>query len=305
MACLNGEQYIRAAVESVLTQTFADLELIVVDNGSTDSTQGILHSISDNRLSVHHLPLKGVSLARNLGLKHAVGSLVAFLDCDDTWSSNFLERMCAELDAHSDAVLAYCGWQNIGLPGPRGEPFVPPDYENQDKLVALLEGCRWPIHGCLTKRHAIIAAGNFNTQLTIGEDYLLWMEVSAMGPIIRVPEVLAQYHHHGGVQATRNRALFILDTLRAKQIFLERHPEIVIQLGRDKVELLTWGQMIQQANELHWRGDLVNARQVFRTVLKSGRGSLSAKMRMLPSLLPLGIHRAILAVKERLSTREP
>jgi len=302
MPCLNGEQYIRTAIDSVLTQTFTDFELIVVDNGSTDSTHEILNSITDERLKVFHLPVMGVSLARNLGLKHAVGSLIAFLDCDDTWSSDFLEKMCARLEANSNAVLAYCGWQNVGLAGPRGEPFIPPDYETPDKLAALLEGCRWPIHGCVTRRRAITAAGNFNTQLTIGEDYLLWMEVSAMGPIIRVPEVLAKYLHHGGDQATRNRALFVLDTLRAKQIFLERHPEVVTRLGSDKIEMLTWGKLIQQGNELHWRGDLENARPVFRKALKAGRGSFPAILRMLPSLLPLRVHRAILAAKEKLST---
>ena len=300
MPCLNGEQNIQTAIDSVLTQTFDDFELIVVDNGSTDRTPEILSAVNDSRLRVLTLPERGVSRARNLGLRKARGAFIAFLDSDDTWSAEFLEKMYTALASDAKAALAYCGWQNLGLPGPRGEPFVPPDYETPDKAAALLEGCRWPIHACLTRYAAITQAGGFNPRLTIGEDYLLWMEVSVIGSIIRVPEVLARYHHHDGVQATHNQALAALDTFRAKQLFLRRHPEIAKQLGPDRIESLTWDKLIHEGNALHWQGNLENARPVFRKALLAGHGSLSAKLRMLPSLLPLSVHRAILAAKERL-----
>jgi glycosyltransferase involved in cell wall biosynthesis len=301
MPCLNGERHIKATIDSVLAQTFDDFELIVVDNGSTDRTPEILGSVNDPRLRVLTLQERGVSRARNLGLREARGAFIAFLDSEDTWNATFLGKMHTALASNSKAALAYCGWQNLGLPGPRGEPFVPPDYENPDKAAALLEGCRWPIHACLTRHAAIIEAGGFNTQLTIAEDYLLWMEVSVTSPIIRVPEVLAQYHHHDGVQATHNMALAVLDTLRAKQMFLHQHPKIAEQIGVSKIESLTWDKLIQQGNALHWQGDIENARPIFRKALLSGHGSLSAKLRMLPSLLPLSVHRAIIAAKERLN----
>lgn len=301
MPCLNGERHIQAAIDSVLAQTFDDFELIVVDNGSTDGTPEILSSVNDPRLRVFSLPERGVSRARNLGLREARGAFIAFLDSDDTWNAEFLEKMYTALATNSQAVLAYCGWQNLGLSGGRGEPFVPPDYESPDKAAALLEGCRWPIHACLTRHAAIMEAGGFNTHLTIAEDYLLWMDVSATGTIIRVHEVLARYHHHDGVQATHNQALAALDTFRAKQLFLHRHPEIEKQLGPDKIESLTWGKLIQQGNALHWQGDLENARPVFRKALLAGHGSASTRLRMLPSLLPLWLHRAIFTTKERLN----
>lgn len=299
MPCLNGEHHIQAAIDSVFAQTFSDFELIVVDNGSTDSTPEILKAINDPRLRLLRQAERGVSRARNMGLQEARGAFIAFLDSDDTWSAKFLEKMYTALAANPYAVLAYCGWQNLGLPGPRGEPFIPPDYENSDKAAALLGGCLWPIHACLTRHTAITEAGGFNAQLTIAEDYLLWMEVSVIGSIIRVPEVLAQYHHHNGEQATHNKSLTVLDTLRAKQMFLHRHPKISEQIGPDRIESLTWDDLIQNGNVLHWQGDLENARPVFRKALLAGHGSLSAKLRMLPSLLPLWLHRAILVAKEK------
>ena len=301
MPCLNGERHIQVAIDSALTQTFDDFELIVVDNGSTDRTPEILRSVNDPRLKVFTFSERGVSRARNLGLREARGAFITFLDSDDTWSAEFLEKMHATLATNPQAVLAYCGWQNLGLPGPRGKPFVPPDYENSDKAASLLGGCRWPIHACLTRHTAIVEAGGFNTQLTIAEDYLLWMKVSALGSIIRVPEVLAQYHHHDGEQATHNRALAVLDTLKAKQIFLHQHPKIAEQIGLDRIESLTWDNLIQEGNALHWQGDLQNVRPIFRKALLAGHGSLADKLRMLPSLLPLKVHRAIVAAKERLN----
>ena len=300
MPCLNGERHIQMAIDSVLAQTFDDFELIVVDNGSTDRTLEILRSVNDPRLRVFTLPERGVSRARNLGLHEARGTFIAFLDSDDTWSAGFLEKMHTALAADSKAALAYCGWQNLGLPGSRGEPFIPPDYETPDKAAALLGGCRWPIHSCLTRHAAIMKAGGFNTGLIIAEDYLLWMDVSVTGTIICVPEVLTQYHHHGGVQATHNRALAVLDTFRAKQLFLHRHPRVVEQIGPERIESLTWDKLIEQGNALHWQGDLENARPVFRKALLAGHGSAAAKLRMLPSLLPLWLHRAIFTTKERL-----
>jgi hypothetical protein len=127
------------------------------------------------------------------------------------------------------------------------------------------------------------------------------MEVSVTSPIIRVPEVLAQYHHHDGVQATHNLALAVLDTLKAKQMFLHQHPKIAEQIGADRIKSLTWDKLILQGNTLHWQGDIENARPILRKALLTGHGSLSAKLRMLPSLLPLSVHRAILMAKKKLN----
>jgi glycosyltransferase involved in cell wall biosynthesis len=301
MPCLNGARFIRRSIESVLAQTLGNFELLIIDNGSTDNTLDVVSEFTDFRIRVLHQPLRGVSLARNLGLKFANSPLIAFLDSDDTWRSDFLERMTSALREDPNAVLAYCGWQNEGLVGARGLPFVPPDYEVPEKMALLLEGCRWPIHGCLTRHNAIKKAGGFNTHLVIGEDYLLWLEVSAQGLLVHVPEVMAQYHHHGNLQATQNRSRAVLDTYRAKRIFLNNHPEIIASVGEDNIANLTWGKMIEEGNALHWKGDIESCRPVFRKLLLSGKGTAAQKLRMLPSLLPLSLHKSIISLKTKFS----
>lgn len=301
MPCLNSSEHIQTAIMSVLAQTMKDFELIVVDNGSTDRTPDIVESTDDSRIRLLHQPTLGVSRARNMGLEAARSPLIAFLDSDDTWHPDFLRRMSDELARHPGAALAYCGWQNVGLPGPRNDPFIPPDYETGSKAINLLEGCRWPIHACLTYRELITRAGGFDTTLRVGEDYLLWMEISALGRIVRVPEVLARYYHHDGVQATKDRARASIDTFRAKKIFLERHPEIANEDKADEIVRRTWGTLIRDANALYWSGDLDGARTIFRKVLFSGHGTLNDKLRMLPSILPRWMHEAIFRARESLT----
>lgn len=297
MPCLNSAQHIGRSVASVLAQTLNDFELLVVDNGSTDATLDIVTAFVDPRIRVLRQPERGVSRARNLGLQAARAPQIAFLDSDDTWSVDCLEKLSAALASHPGAVLAYSGWQNVGVAGTRGEPFVPPDYETPDKVAVLLGGCRWPIHACLTDASAIRTAGGFDTRLVVAEDYLLWLEVATRGPIVRVAEVLAQYQHHGGVQATKNQARAVLDTLRAKQIFLGRHPEVAAAVGRERIRALTWGRLIHEGNALYWRGNVEAARPIFRKALFAGEGSWADRARMLPSLLPLSVHRRLVRAR--------
>lgn len=299
MPCLNGAKHVLASVRSVLEQTMSDLELIFVDNGSTDDTLRLVNDLDDPRVNVFLQPVRGVSRARNLGIQVAKSPLLAFLDSDDTWESDFLMKLCGALDRESDAVLAYCGWQNLGVQGPRGQPFVPPDYETPTKTETMLGGCRWPIHACVVRTEVVRECGGFDTSLVIGEDYLLWMEACARGRIKRVPEVLAYYHHHDGVQATRNLELGLMDPFRAKLMFLERYPSCADALGAAKIESLTWGNLLKSANALYWSGEIEAVRVAFRRILLSGRGSWRDRARMLPSLLPLALHRKISGAAQR------
>lgn len=91
------------------------------------------------------------------------------------------EKILAALKKQPGAVLAYCGWENSDFPGSRGEPLVPPNYKNPDKIATLLEGCRLSIHTCLTKYTAIIEASGFNTHPTTWAGYYLKQLQSRLG----------------------------------------------------------------------------------------------------------------------------
>jgi len=108
------------AIESVLGQTLADVDLVVVDDGSSDETAAVARAYDDRRVTtIVHETNRGASAARNTGLRHATGEYVAFLDADDEWLPRKLERQVAILEARSDDwVAAYCGVETA-FPGGR------------------------------------------------------------------------------------------------------------------------------------------------------------------------------------------
>jgi len=298
MPCYNAAAHLPESVSSVLAQTFTDWELIAVDDGSSDDTLAWLQAQTEPRLRVHAQINQGVSAARNAGLELACGQYVAFLDADDTWAPTFLETMLAALEKRPDAVLAYCGWQNVGLPGSRGKPFIPPDYEVPGKREILFSGCRWPIHAALTKREAISTAGGFDPRLKNAEDYALWLEIAGTTAIVRVPEVLSYYHFHGGEQASGNRVRAALQFLAAQQGYLTRHPDYAAQLGRARYRQLLYGNLLQEGYKSYWKRDLPAARTVFHRVMCSGYGCARDWLYMLPALLPLPLHQALIRLRD-------
>ena len=101
LTCYNSERSIRRAIESVVSQTFTDLEIIVVDDASTDGTVAVIESISDNRMRlVRNAINRGIGGAKNVGVSESRGTYVAFLDSDDEWLPNKLEVQLATLKAN-------------------------------------------------------------------------------------------------------------------------------------------------------------------------------------------------------------
>jgi len=305
MPCYNAAAHLPKSVGSVLAQTFTDWELIAVDDGSSDGTLDWLQARADPRLRIQTQTNQGVSAARNAALELARGEYVAFLDADDTWAPTFLEKQIAALKAHPDAGLAYCGWQNVGLPGMRGEPFTPPDYETPTKRETLFAGCRWPIHAALTKREAIIATGGFDLHLKNAEDYAFWLEIVNAAMIVRVPEVLAYYHFHDGTQASDNRARAALSLLDAQQAYLARHQDFAAQLGRARRRDLLYGNLLKQGYVGYWKRDLPAARAIFRRIMRAGYGGVKDWLYMLPALLPMPIQKFLLHLQDNSQGNPP
>lgn len=290
MPCFNSLAHLPMSVSSVLAQTFDNWELIVVDDGSTDRSHEWLMTQGDHRLVVLQQTNQGVSAARNAGLALARGEFVAFLDADDSWAPNFLATMLAALAAQPQAALAYCGWQNVGIPGGRGQPFVPPEYETPDKEEKLFAGCRWPIHAAMVRRLAITSAGGFNRTLKNAEDYALWLEIAAKAPIVRVPEVLAYYHFHGAGQASSNKPRAVEHLLTAQQAYVRTHPDFARRVGRAELRRLMYDNVLRAGFDCYWKRELVAARAIFRRAMRARYGSPRDWLYMLPALLPLAAH---------------
>ncbi|HMM46979.1 MAG TPA: glycosyltransferase family 2 protein [Thiobacillaceae bacterium] len=301
MPCYNAAAHLHTSVASVQAQTFTDWELVIVDDGSTDDSWQHLQDLAaaDARIRIFRQANAGAAAARNHALRQARGDYTAFLDADDTWHPDFLQAMTAALDANPDAGIAYCGWQNIGLGPGRDDPFIPPEYENDGKLDALLGGCRWPIHGALTRTRMIQDAGGFDENLSSCMDYDLWLRLGTTRPLVRVPQVLAYYHHHGGEQITRNRARIALNHWRTQLKFLRANPSVTGTLGQKRIDALTDGELLKRGYACYWQRDLPAARKIFRAVMKRRYGTLSDWKYMLPAWLPEAWHRRLIGLRDK------
>ena len=304
MPCHNARRHLPASLASVFAQAFDAWELIAVDDGSTDDTLAYLRDQGDARVQVLTQANAGVSAARNAGISASRAPILAFLDADDTWSPNFLQRMHDELTAHPGAVLAYCGWQNVGVRGPAGQPHIPPDIEGSAKHERLFASCQWPVHAALVWREVVLAAGGFDRALKNAEDYAMWLTIAADRPIVRVPEVLSFYHFHGGTQASSQRAQAALQFLQAQSAYLAKHAAFAQSLGGARVRTLTLGPLLRRGYECYWADDLIQARPIFRKVMQCRYGRVSDWRHMLPAMLPLAWHRALVELVRNRPKRE-
>jgi glycosyltransferase involved in cell wall biosynthesis len=305
MPCYDAAPYLQQAIESVLGQSYRNVELLVVDDGSNDESPAIAARLAREhagRITLLRTDRAGPYPARNAGLAQARGEFVAFLDADDYWSPDFLEKLHSAL-AGSTAALAYCGWQNIGAADRTNEPYVPPDLEQGDKLELLLRAASpWPIHAALVRRTVIDEVGGFDTTLATCMDYDLWLRIGASHPIARVPEVLAFYRFHSDGQITSKQWRQAENVWRVKKKFVDANPHLAAQFPRGRLSELIEGALLRRGYDCYWRRDLVSARRIFRRSLQVGGWKLKDLKYLLPALLPEGTYRSLIARVERRGT---
>ena len=126
--CYNHGRFVTDAVESVLRQTLADLEVIIIDDGSTDDSAAVIGGVRNDRVRVLRTENRGVSAARNAGLDLAQGEFIAFLDADDAWEPAKLERQVALMDAEPEVALVFTDLRRYSADGDIEErqfTFVP------------------------------------------------------------------------------------------------------------------------------------------------------------------------------------
>lgn len=210
--CLNGETYLREAIDSIRAQSEADWELIVVDDGSTDATPQIVAQAmaSDTRIRTTCHPGRanmGMSASRNLGIAEARGRYVAFLDADDIWLPGKLQSQRAVLDANPNIAMTYGrvkiwhSWQtgrdeddffyDLGVePGVHAPPVL---------FRQLMENrCQSPTScGSLIRRDAILAVGGFDPSFRhMFEDQVFYARLLAQYGVHVSDECVALYRSH-------------------------------------------------------------------------------------------------------------
>jgi glycosyltransferase involved in cell wall biosynthesis len=191
----NAERFIANAVNSALAQTHARHEIFVVDDGSTDDTPRVLRRFGD-AVRVIHQANGGHVRARNHGAQRASGDWLAFLDADDEWLPEKLEKQLRA--AEGDVGLIYTDRENfgeIGRVGTRASTATP--LCEGDVFERLLLGNFITVSSVLVRREWFERLGGFDADLLVCEDWDLWLRFSAAGGIVRaVEEALTRYRWH-------------------------------------------------------------------------------------------------------------
>ncbi|HBL10846.1 MAG TPA: glycosyl transferase [Cyanobacteria bacterium UBA11162] len=178
----NKAIYITETIQSVISQTFPDWEMLIVDNGSIDGSWEKAQQVQDPRIRLLKSPKQGPSAARNYGLNHAQGEWIQFLDADDLLESNHIEQQLAAAKKHPDANIIACSWQEftddhptvktIKKPSAIGEPIE----VLRDSAIAFAP---WAVHAALVKRSALSPDCYWSEQLDqyLGEDIAFWFRL--------------------------------------------------------------------------------------------------------------------------------
>jgi glycosyltransferase involved in cell wall biosynthesis len=219
VTAFNEEELVGAAIESILNQTQRDLELIVVDDGSTDGTATIVRGFAkDPRLRFLQQENRGLSAARNAGMAKARGALISFLDSDDLWLPTYLSRMQEVLAASPEAGFAYTdAWlldertqrfRRAGAMAENSPPANPPT--DADAFLRLLMHANFIFVSTTVRRRALDAAGLFDETLTACEDYDLWIRVLAAGfGAVSSGERLAIKRDRDAAMSHQHRNMFV------------------------------------------------------------------------------------------------
>lgn len=170
----NREKTILRAVQSVVNQTYTNLEILVIDDGSTDGTANIVNCIEDDRVKYIVLEKNGGQAnARNIGVQMAEGNWIAFQDSDDCWHNDKLEIQMNYAKEHPEYSMIYCTYNAIVYDGEQFQvpPKPWPDVMEGYMLNTLLEGNGIGAPTILMKRDAFIESGGFDTSYKCFEDW--------------------------------------------------------------------------------------------------------------------------------------
>lgn len=196
----NKAPYVAKTVESVLAQTHGDYELIIIDNGSTDGSNGVIAQITDPRIRIVRLEENvGVSNARNKGVELSTAPYVTFLDADDWWESTFLEEMAGLTERHPGAGIYGTGYYIVKNGKKRVAPIGVEDGFTEEEInycrVYAKTLCMplTSISICMP-RAVFEESGGFPANIKLGEDFLLWIRVALKHKVVLLNKPLSNYN---------------------------------------------------------------------------------------------------------------
>jgi len=230
-----------------LAQVYTDWEAIIVDDGSTDNTREIAAQLTDPRVRYIFQENRGLSGARNTGIRHSSGRYLNFLDADDILEPEFVQRCVSYLADHPTlggvyTRNSYIDDQGTLLPRAGGEIVSPEAFH-----IRVLEGGFFPCHAMLLRRDAVLEAGSFDTELTSLEDWDLWLRLSRQLRFHGIDACLVRYRVHPGSMSSN-----------AARMHANRLAVVAKYFGPPDSPVATWSEEKRRAYGFALRGSARN-----------------------------------------------
>ena len=222
----NMAPFLPHAVQSALAQSYADLEILIVDDGSTDDTPKVVRQWErDPRVRVHRQANGGLSHARNQGIALTAGPFIALLDADDTWATEKLSRQVRLFAGRPEVGVVY---SDFALMDREGNPLSRGPMRMHRGWVsgALLIENFLPASSVVVRRECFERYGGFDTKLRTGEDYDMWLRLSPHYQYDFLAEPAIRYRIWGGQMSRDYRARYETG-IRTMQRFLDNNPGAV------------------------------------------------------------------------------
>lgn len=256
LTSLNGATrgYLREAIESVLSQTYRNFDLIIVDDGSTDGTGNLCREYKDPRIRYYYQENKGLGAARNAGIEQSIGELVCFLDDDDVWFPEKLEKQVAFFNSCPDPLIGmvYTSLELIDETGRKcGHQANIADGQIYKRL--LYGNIVDAPSSVMIKRQVFDEVGRFKQELFSSEDYEMWLRLSKVFHVYSLGEDLVKYRVHANKMSRNYRKMEYFRLIAVMLALLEADDEI------QELESEIYGNLYQSYAQKHF--SLENMRQ--------------------------------------------
>lgn len=274
MPCFNHGRYVVESAEAILNQSFANIELIIVDDCSSDDSWEQIQRLAhrDARVKpIRHPHNQGASKSRNDGLRAAVGEFVGFCDADDVWEANKLERQLDMLGSNPECDLVYCDSIIIDEHGkPNGiyfsQMFPPPSPASGLLFGELVRRNFINMQSVLMRRDCMIQVGYFDEKIKWVEDWWYWVRVSHRHRFHYSTEVLARYRIHSASTNKVQKRGYNINRFKVYRLIQKHFPdqsraaraEQIFHVG---VELCNLGKCVSGRAQL-WHAIRVSFRSI-------------------------------------------
>ena len=267
--CYNGARWLGEAINSIHAQTEPVNEVIVVDDASTDGSAEIAES--HGAIVLRNAQNKGEGYSRNIGLKHATGELIAWLDADDIWMPHHVQTLKALLARHPEATCAFAAVQRFGLRDELIRGHVPAGEPSNVFWLALRDWVHTTI-GSMTRREALLSIGGFNETERYSVDFDLWLRLSRKHFFVSTHEPTSYWRWHDAQQsANQNAQLAALYRFRVAYFENERSSgdaEFALQIKSQISQI--WDEDMAEACRDRDDARIATLNEILPTLVNSG-----------------------------------